>query len=114
MRFMFTALAALVVMLALGASFNQSYAKGQDGLCGLQDDAGNLPIEFILNSNGLAAVAESQQCILPTVTDRTQSTVRLACVQLPVSCSSSSDCTCSGCCGSWDGSTRKGICQPSC
>ena len=31
----------------------------------------------------------------------------LACVQLPVKCSSNSDCTCSGCCAG-------SICQPSC
>ncbi len=40
--------------------------------------------------------------------------ITLACVQLPVSCSSNSDCKCSGCCGSWDGGRGSGICQPSC
>jgi hypothetical protein len=37
-----------------------------------------------------------------------------ACVQLPIGCSSNNDCKCSGCCGSWDGNTKTGICQPSC
>lgn len=30
------------------------------------------------------------------------------CVQLPVTCNSNSDCTCSGCCSNWH------VCQPTC
>ena len=37
---------------------------------------------------------------------------QFACVQLPVQCTSNSDCTCSSCCGEWSGNS--GICQPSC
>lgn len=44
--------------------------------------------------------------------DRRSDLLRFACVQLPVKCSSNSDCTCSSCCGQWSGSS--GICQPSC
>lgn len=37
------------------------------------------------------------------------------CAQLPVCCSSGSDCTCSGCCGEWKSAPcYGGICQPSC
>jgi len=34
-----------------------------------------------------------------------------ACVQLPIGCSQNSDCTCSNCCGSLNGTK---VCQPSC
>ncbi len=34
-----------------------------------------------------------------------------ACVQPPITCTSNSDCTCSGCCGQFG---NGGICQPSC
>ena len=36
------------------------------------------------------------------------------CVQLPVACTSNSDCTCSGCCGTLSEGSSSGICQPSC
>lgn len=36
-----------------------------------------------------------------------------ACTQLPVSCSSNRDCTCSGCCGQLGEGGPK-LCQPSC
>jgi len=40
--------------------------------------------------------------------------IRLKCVQLPISCSKNDDCTCSKCCGTWDGNQGTGTCQPSC
>ncbi len=39
---------------------------------------------------------------------------RLNCVQLPIKCTRNSDCTCSECCGTWDGSGTEGVCQPTC
>jgi len=42
---------------------------------------------------------------------KSEGTVMLACTQLPVSCSSNSDCTCSSCCGDMAGVH---LCQPSC
>lgn len=36
------------------------------------------------------------------------------CTQLPVRCTSNSDCSCSGCCATFDGSGSVGICQPTC
>ena len=54
----------------------------------------------------------------PDLTMRNQSVVPgsqdpivLACTQLPTSCSSNSDCTCSNCCGDLAGI---GVCQPNC
>lgn len=43
--------------------------------------------------------------------DRQPGSVILHCTQLPVNCSSNSDCTCSGCCGDMAGVH---VCQPSC
>jgi hypothetical protein len=39
---------------------------------------------------------------------------RLNCVQLPIKCTANSDCTCSKCCGTWDGAGGQGMCQPTC
>jgi len=54
----------------------------------------------------------------PDLTQRNQSALAspgegmvLACTQLPISCSSNSDCTCSNCCGDLAG---VGVCQPNC
>jgi hypothetical protein len=63
-----------------------------------------------------------QQCLNPAETSQTEvstkieaakpdGTIMLACTQLPVSCSSNSDCTCSSCCGDMAGVH---ICQPNC
>lgn len=63
-----------------------------------------------------------QQCLNPTEASQSvastqidsakpDGTIMLACTQLPVSCSSNSDCTCSSCCGDMAGVH---ICQPSC
>lgn len=41
-------------------------------------------------------------------------TKKLNCVQLPTACTANSDCTCSNCCGTWDGTGKSGICQPTC
>ena len=56
---------------------------------------------------------EASQSVASTQIDSAKSdgTIMLACTQLPVSCSSNSDCTCSSCCGDMAGVH---ICQPSC
>jgi len=63
-----------------------------------------------------------QQCLNPAETPQAEvstkiesaksgDNIMLACTQLPVSCSSNSDCTCSSCCGDMAGVH---LCQPNC
>jgi hypothetical protein len=96
---------------------------------------GLLAILMLVTSGPRVASAEScvtsclgkgaeclQQCLNPTEASQSvastriesakpDGTIMLACTQLPVSCSSNSDCTCSSCCGDMAGVH---ICQPSC
>ena len=96
---------------------------------------GFLGIVSFLMAAPLAANAEScvaaclgkgaeclQTCLMPkaalhstplkqTQPGKTNEPIMLACTQLPIRCSSNSDCTCSSCCGSMGGVN---VCQPSC
>ena len=56
---------------------------------------------------------EASQAVISTRIEPAKSDgiIMLACTQLPVSCSSNSDCTCSNCCGDMAGVH---LCQPSC
>ncbi|MCC2111927.1 MAG: hypothetical protein KDJ16_07830 [Hyphomicrobiales bacterium] len=95
---------ALAVILPLSATGNHSSVQAAEPTASLVSPIAQPQTSEVRQWLKMPAGPE-KQCLR-------EDFQRLACVQLPVKCTSNSDCSCSSCCGQWSGTS--GICQPSC